>query len=60
MDKDPEHSGQYFLASLLEVFGEFDVGVSRKNGLVENLVLNPVEEAVVVIGGRQGAGFLDT
>ena len=51
VDEDPEHPGQDLLAGLLEVPGEVDVGVAGKDGLVEDLVLDPVEQAVVVVGG---------
>ena len=49
--KDPEHPREDLLAGLLEVLGEVGVGVPREDGLVVDLVADPLEEQDVV-GGR--------
>ena len=48
--EDPEHARENFLARLLEIFWELHVRVPGEDGLVEDLILDPVKKAVVVVG----------
>lgn len=48
----------HLAADLLEVLGEGDVVLGRKDGLVVQEVVCPLDEGADVVGGRQGGGLL--
>jgi hypothetical protein len=56
--KYPEHAGENLLAGRLEVAREVDVGVPGKDGLVEDLALDPLKQTVHVLGRGQRGGLL--
>ena len=56
--KDPEHPGEDLLTGLLEALWEVGVGVPGEDGLVVDLVADPLEQEHVVGGGGHCRGFL--